>query len=225
MFLIFLSLFISCSFPAAKSVEPSSEPIEKLEEGAACSKYSGLSYQYCLFRYVQNIQYPESINYCAKLGEWEEECRYEWMKENKKRKTKKELLSVCQSAPDCRFEVLNSFPASTLEDQLQECMTITQENYKQDCIKFVLLRIWSRGFNKEEISIFTKLYQSHNGLLIINQFAGILQECTNDFTCTPSCTRSAEKIKKQGCPLKKKPKPWVWTNKFHDIRHPSMKPK
>ena len=64
---------------------------------------------------AQLISYPEIIEYCGQLGEWEEECRYDWMKKNKSKRKKEELLSLCQNASDCLFEVIEHYPDPSLE--------------------------------------------------------------------------------------------------------------
>ena len=68
------------------------------EEKSLCSKYSAQTKQYCLMQNAHQISYPEIIEYCGQLGEWEEECRYDWMKKNKAKQKKRGVaisLSEC----------------------------------------------------------------------------------------------------------------------------------
>ena len=171
-------------------------------------------------KHVKNIGYPEINKYCESLGEWQEECRYDWMTIHKKQLPRETLLTVCQTASDCLFEVIDFYPESKLEDQLQSCMKIPLTHYQEDCQRFALQRTFATGFTAEDIQTFQKFYEQQPRLMIIDHFAGILQECSKDFICSPPCTRSAKQVQQHGCPPKRIPKPWVWSeNKSDPVQH------
>ena len=190
------------------------------QENDKCLKYSDHTKHYCLMQNVKDIKFPEIIEYCSQLGEWEEECRYDWMRAHKKTYSKDDLLSVCQSASDCLFEVIDFYAEPILQDQLEFCRQIHLQHYQEDCQRFALQRAFTKGFSKEDILTFQKLYQQRPRLTVIDHFAGILQECTDYFTCSPSCTRSVNRVQHRGCPRKRMPKPWVWSeNKADPVQH------
>jgi hypothetical protein len=190
------------------------------QEKSPCSKYSNHTKQYCLMQQAHQIGYPEIIDYCGQLGEWEAECRYEWMKKNKRKYRKSALLSLCQNASDCLFEVIEYYPEKSLQDQLNYCSKIPLNHYKEDCQRFALKRTFSKGFDREDVATFSNLYSQKPRLMAVDNFAGVLQECTELFTCVPECKRSAQQIKKRGCPKKRKSKPWVWSiNNSDPVQH------
>ena len=190
------------------------------EEKSLCSKYSAQTKQYCLMQNAHQISYPEIIEYCGQLGEWEEECRYDWMKKNKSKRKKEELLSLCQNASDCLFEVIEHYPDPSLEKQISYCQKIPLQHYSEDCQRFALERTYAKGFTDADVMTFSSLYNQNPKLIAIDDFAGTLQECTTQFTCSPPCTRSVDRIKKRGCPPKRYRRPWVWSeNKADPVQH------
>ena len=101
--------------------------------------------------------------------------------ETKQSKTKKEeLLSLCQNASDCLFEVIEHYPDPSLEKQMGLCKKIQLQHYSEDCQRFALERAYAKGFTDSDIATFFKLYNQKPKLIAVDDFAGTLQECTTN---------------------------------------------
>ena len=75
--------------------------------------------------------------------------------ETKQSKTKKRgMLSLCQNASDCLFEVIEHYPDPSLEKQMEACKKIQLQHYSEDCQRFALERAYAKGFTDSDIATF-----------------------------------------------------------------------
>ena len=168
------------------------------------------SYTYCHRHHAHEIaSLEEAEKYCPEAGEWEEDCRLNWVIVNSSPGTSYsnlELHTFCAGNPDCNLQVLDSRPAEVAE-QLVLCHRWGGK-YSEDCAIHALQRwIHSSPSDQEFQTLRTSqifVHQSAN-------FTAMSVQCFGQGTCgdggqfTQICEQKVEyfRTNPRRCPRKR----------------------
>ena len=205
-------LFLSCTI-----FETANDP---------CELYTGQSAQYCTMKLIEQSQSIDSgERICRESGEWEEECRYEWVSRFKLNKSYsfEQLYEFCGTSDDCRFELLEHRPQK-LAVQLGLCGELHVPNYRQDCARFALQRWRSSNPSAAEIKDFASSLNPRAQDSFFKEqmeLIGVFVYCDQQLLCTdvsdPSqCHRAVQRQRKRRCPSKEPARPWTWSISHSD---------
>lgn len=116
---------------------------------ASCAQYDDLPdvLGVCLAQRIVSLTTVADVNaLCPQAGAWEANCRQAWVDEQQRLRRDlrpDELLDACGPNDDCAFQILDTWPATDVLDQIARCETHAR-TYESDCVGHALHR-WIMG--------------------------------------------------------------------------------
>ena len=152
-YVVFWGFFWGCNTsPQSKT---GSQPVDA--NAAGCDKYQTNSeaYGYCLFKESEQLRDIKTLQaYCAKAGDWEGDCIYNWVTTKiapDSGYTRLELIELCGDIKDCAFRVVDYRPAENVLDTLELCRKHVRRNVRA-CSMHAMLRWWLDGPSATDVA-------------------------------------------------------------------------
>jgi len=166
---------------------------------------------YCLYSKSARLPTIErASDYCEGLGEWNAECRYNWVSSRIKPGTgfdTVQLLEMCGSHDDCKFKVIDARPDEDLLVQLSLCVKHVSR-YRYDCEMHAVQRWWKQEPSESELNRMLALRRVPSAdlpkyLSFIVQCDGV-GNCDGNSKIAKECRRNLSLLKtsKLKCPIR-----------------------
>jgi hypothetical protein len=153
---------------------------------ASCAQYDDLPevLGVCLAQRIVSLSTVADVNaLCPQAGEWESTCRQAWVDEQQRLRKSfapDELLAACGPNDDCAFQILDTWPAADVLDQIARCEAHAR-TYESDCVGHALHR-WTMGRPTPEEGLRVRAARAQHAQQLA-AFFGMSEACGGTLTC------------------------------------------
>lgn len=139
-------LLLACGGGSSPAPDPSPAAVQALPAlvREACAPYADDAelLPHCLVRQAPGLPDAQAVDtVCSLAGALEDECRQLWTQRqlgSRDRYQRSELIDACGTNPDCAFEVIDLWPAETVDQQIRDCHRAGP--YAHSCVRHALNR-------------------------------------------------------------------------------------
>lgn len=153
---------------------------------ASCAQYDDLPevLGVCLAQRIVSLTTVADVNaLCPQAGAWESTCRQAWVDEQQRLRRglrPDELLDACGPDDDCAFQVLDTWPAADVLDQIARCEAHAR-TFERDCVGHALQR-WTAARPSAEEGVRVRAATARHTEQVA-AFFGLSAGCGGTLTC------------------------------------------